>query len=179
MIQHEANIDAPLQNLARWLEIEIEQSTGIPHIITTDDGLRISLSGHPLNDRWIDIDARWVDVTGLLQEHFKVIRFELRELAESRTQVIGTCAIPLVDSYLERLWGKLIRVFAPSGRPQPPAERSKPLTPDAVIGIYYRRHSHDRKITLKQVCEDLGANYASIKVAKVAYDKRRRRKRSD
>jgi hypothetical protein len=53
------------------------------------------------------------------------------------------------------------------------------LSADEVIATYYRRHAHNRKISLKQVCEDLNVNYGSIRVAKVAYDKRRKRGRSD
>jgi hypothetical protein len=63
------------------------------------------------------------------------------------------------------------------GHPAPATERSP--TANQVIAIFYRRHSHNRKVTLKQVCEDLNVNYDSIRVAKVAYDKRRRRKGSD
>jgi hypothetical protein len=60
-----------------------------------------------------------------------------------------------------------------------PATYDKKPTPDDVIATYYRRHTHNRKISLKQVCEDLHVNYNSIRVAKVAYDKRRKRGRSD
>ena len=48
--------------------------------------------------------------------------------------------------------------------------------PDEVIEKYYRAHAQNRRITLKQVCADMGAKYDSIRVAKVAYDKRKRKR---
>ncbi len=52
-------------------------------------------------------------------------------------------------------------------------------TPEDVIRKYYRRHARNPKITLKQVCAEMGVNYASIRVTKVAYDKRRRHSHKD
>lgn len=57
------------------------------------------------------------------------------------------------------------------------AER-KP-TPNEVIEKYYRRRARNPKITLKRVCVEMGVNYHSIRTAKVAYDKRRKRGHKD
>lgn len=114
MAGHEEIFNTAKQYLAQWLETEIQQRTGLGRAFDTDDGLAISLNGHPLNDRWIDIDAGWVDATGVLQERPKVIRFELRELAVNRTQMNGICTIPLLDPFFERLWSRLLEVFRSS-----------------------------------------------------------------
>ncbi len=51
-----------------------------------------------------------------------------------------------------------------------------PIAPaDRVIETYYRRHARNPKITLKQVCTEMGADYGYIRKRKVAYDKRRNR----
>jgi len=50
--------------------------------------------------------------------------------------------------------------------------------PDQVIEAFYRKHAQNKKITLKQVCEELGADYGYIRKRKVAYDMRKKSKRS-
>lgn len=175
MIQRKENIDAALQDLKGWLEAEIRESP-LGRTFTADDGLRISphLQSY---DRSLTIDVRWtIGENPILVERYKAISFELRKLNEHRTQVIGICAIPQLDPYFERIWSALLDTY---GSPSTPVVSGKTLTPNEVIATFYRRHSHNKKITLKQVCDDLGVNYDSIRVAKVAYDKRRRRKGSD
>lgn len=104
--------------------------------------------------------------------------------------------IPFLLQHLEtRLW-TTINVDAPlmpeelpaPGTPAPavpaaqqatPAESTGKLSPDKVIETFYRRKARNSKITLKQVCAEMGVNYDSIRVAKVAYDKRRRRRHKD
>lgn len=49
------------------------------------------------------------------------------------------------------------------------AAREKIAIRRAVI-TYYRRHARNPKITLKQVCEELGLNYQTVKNYKAVYD---------
>ncbi len=59
-----------------------------------------------------------------------------------------------------------------------PAEHARPESPaptgDKVIETYYRRHARNPKITLKQVCVEMGADYGYIRKRKSMYDKLKR-----
>ncbi|MDP9314132.1 MAG: hypothetical protein M3R24_25175 [Chloroflexota bacterium] len=59
-----------------------------------------------------------------------------------------------------------------------PAEHAQPESPaptgDKVIETYYRRHARNPKITLKQVCAEMGADYGYIRKRKSMYDKLKR-----
>jgi hypothetical protein len=52
-----------------------------------------------------------------------------------------------------------------------------PHSPKAIIEKYYRRRARNPKLTLRQHLRDIGeeARENNIRVAKVAYDKRRKR----
>lgn len=58
-------------------------------------------------------------------------------------------------------------------------EAARPPSSEDVIKRYYRRHARNPKITLKQVCEEMGARYDSIRAAKYHYDRRRKRRHSE
>lgn len=45
----------------------------------------------------------------------------------------------------------------------------------AAIITYYRRKARGSRVTLKEICDQMELNYDSVRVAKVAYDKQRRR----
>lgn len=94
--------------------------------------------------------------------------------ARGNAAIAETALRELRDRFIEHIDAMLMPVDLPAA----PAPRSKsPI--EHAIETFYRRRARNPKITLKQVCEELGVNYASTRVAKVAYDKRRRPRKKD
>lgn len=55
-------------------------------------------------------------------------------------------------------------------------EQNKPLIQQA-IARYEREHKQNRKVTFKQICEQMGVNYASARVLKSRYAKQKKKRK--
>lgn len=55
-------------------------------------------------------------------------------------------------------------------------ESPKPTTAE-ILAIYKKRKRQEKLLTLKQVCEELGVNYGSVRVAKARIEKRKSTKK--
>lgn len=52
--------------------------------------------------------------------------------------------------------------------------KNRRLARIAII-TYYRRHARGSKVTLKEICEQLGVDYGYTRVIKVVYDRNRKK----
>lgn len=56
----------------------------------------------------------------------------------------------------------------------PKAAKNRRLAREAII-TYYRRRARGSRVTLKEICEQVGVHYGYTRQIKVVYDQNRRR----